>query len=119
MSWFRQRISPLVVEVPAPTHIPGVEAVEALVALKDQLGFRYLLHQLRNASAFVETQLLANKHADLAAVARLQGERAGLRFVENYIRRMTETKPEREARPAARSELQIFEQVRSQLDDVR
>lgn len=117
MNWFKPRV--VVVEVPTPAHIPADEAIPAIAALKDQFGFRCLLHQLRNATAFVEAQLLTNKHADLAVVARLQGERTGLRFVENYLRRITETPPEREARPAARNEQQVFEQVRSQLEDVR
>lgn len=116
MKWFK---TPLVVEIPAATHLPAVDATEVLTSLKDQLGFRYILHQLRNATAYVEAKLLGTRHTDLTAVAYLQGERAGLRFVENYIRRMTETKPDAMPRSAARNEQQVFEQVRSQLEEVR
>ncbi len=102
-------------ETPALTLVPS--DATAVLAIAAHPGFRYLRAYLGLATKRVESLLCTETPESLGRIGYLQGLRAGLRFVEDTLKRTTNA-PSEVSRSATPTEQQIFEQVKGLLKPV-
>jgi hypothetical protein len=89
----RAKTKILVVEVEPGRRIPDLDedSRQAVVSLAHHPGFRYLMAKLKFERAVLQSKLVKERHSDIADVAYLQGGVHWLGWLEDFVRKETQS----------------------------